>query len=163
MPKGRVWAVGLFTIALAAGFGCSNNGSDMPGSGNQFQVDGKSYNEIFTCSQQFTGGAPFCADLNASDTINFHLTGGGVYEVRDVPDTGFVYMGTFSGTVFTWTATSPDGYTESGSWTFNLTATSFTGSSTYVANDNSYTGECNTNGSIAPHTPPNPAPIGACP
>jgi hypothetical protein len=162
MPRGRVWAAGVLVVALAAGLGCSNN-TDTLGSGNQFHVDGNSYNEIFTCSQQFTASPPFCADLNSSDTINFHLTGGGVYEVRDVPDTGFVYMGTFSGTVFTWTATSPDGYTEQGTWTFNMTATSFTGSSTYAANDGSYTGECNANGSIAPHTPPNPAPIGACP
>jgi hypothetical protein len=59
----------------------------------QDALDGRTYNEIYTCSFVPDGGAPTCDVSNAIDAIRFTHTGGNGYEVRDVPDTGFLYTG----------------------------------------------------------------------
>jgi hypothetical protein len=160
MTRATIWVIGLFLVVLAIGVGCGGNS---PEPRQSFKVAGKTYTEKYTCSQQFTGEAPFCADLNAVDTIQFFSVGTNSYEVKDVPDTGFLYVGSFVERDFIWTATSPDGYTESGTWTFDARGNSFSGSSSYTANDGSYSGECNTNGVLAPSVPSDPPVLGACP
>ena len=114
----RIAALGLGAI-LMAGFGCGSNGNKTtvapPGA---VDINGFTFNEIFTCNETFTGAAPVCADNQVADVIQFTSTGASTYEGRDVPDTGFIYTGTMSGLVLRWTAVSPNGYTESGSWTF---------------------------------------------
>lgn len=159
MNRVTTFVIGLFLVLLAVGVGC---GGSEPVNNNPFRVNGKVYQEKYTCSQQFTAQAPFCADLNVVDTIRFDSTGSNHYEVRDLPDTGFLYTGTFTGQDFIWTATSPDGYHESGTWTFDAKGDVFSGSSTYTADDGTYTGECNTNGLLAPTTPADPPLLGAC-
>ena len=126
-------------------------------------LDGRTYIEIYTCAESFQGSQPYCGDLNVSDSIRFTHVDGGDYEVRDVPDTGFVYTGTLTCRTFDWTALSPGEYTEAGTWTFSANLASFSGSSTYDALDQSYTGECNTTGAESPSTPPNPTPVPPCP
>ena len=119
--------------------------------------------EVFSCSEPSGGGGPaFCVDDNSSDSIRFSHKGNGSYEVRDVPDTGFVYNGTLGCKTFVWNALSPGQYTEHGSWTFSSNLSSFSGSSSYVALDASYSGDCNTTGAAAPETPPNPPPAAGC-
>jgi hypothetical protein len=125
-------------------------------------LDDRTFNEIYTCSIAFGSEEPSCADLNVGDAIRFNHTGGGIYEVRDEPDTGFVYNGALDCTTFTWDAVDPGEYTESGVWQFSGNLVSFSGSSTYEAVDDSYTGECNATGREAPATPPNPTPVPAC-
>jgi hypothetical protein len=155
----------LFALALLAGIlGCSQKADKAtPLAPPAVEVDGFVYNEIYTCSQTFGNGAPFCADNRSGGKIQFTKTGTGTYRVRDVPDTGFVYNGTLSGLVFAWTAISPDGYTENGTWTFSSDGLGFAGISHYIADDNSYNGDCSTTGAKDPALPPAPAPIGACP
>ena len=126
-------------------------------------LDERIYNEIYTCAESFQGSDPYCADSNASDSIRFTHVGGGEYEIRDVPDTGFVYNGTLTCRTFDWTALSPGEYTEGGTWTFSGNLSSFVGSSIYEALDSSYDGECNTTGALSPATPPNPTPVPPCP
>ena len=113
-------------------------------------------------SQAFTGQPEFCADLNVTDDIRFTETTADAFTVLDVPDSGFVLQGNLVGTVFTWTAVSPNGYTEAGSWTFTSDLSSFAGSSHYVADDGTYAGDCNETG-VQSGVPPDPPTIGACP
>jgi hypothetical protein len=153
-----------FGVALGLGFGCSD--SNRPASGSsKINLDGATYTEKYTCNEQFGGGPPTtCPDLNVVDVIAFTSTGVDTYTGLDVPDTGFVYTGTMSGTTFTWSATSPAGYTETGVWTFSADGSSFSGSSNYVANDLSYSGTCNTNGVLGTvTTPPDPPLPSGCP
>jgi hypothetical protein len=126
-------------------------------------LDEQTYVERYTCAETFQGGAPYCADSNVSDNIRFNHVGGGDYEVRNVPDTGFIYNGTLTCRTFEWNAVSPGEYTEVGTWTFSDNLSSFSGSSTYAALDESYAGECNTTGALSPNVPPNPPPVPPCP
>ena len=158
----RIAALGLGAI-LMAGFGCGSNGNKTtvapPGA---VDINGFTFNEIFTCNETFTGAAPVCADNQVADVIQFTSTGASTYEGRDVPDTGFIYTGTMSGLVLRWTAVSPNGYTESGSWTFAADGSTFSGSSTYTATNGSYTGRCNSTGARPPAFPAPPAPVAPC-
>jgi len=149
-----VWIV--LAAAIATEYGCNDNNPAAPRS----TPGGKSYTEKYTCNEEFGGVPPTtCPDLNVVDEIAFTATGTDTYEVRDVPDSGFLMTGTMAGDVFTWSATSPNGYTETGTWTFSSDHSSFSGSSHYVANDNSYAGDCNETGlqgTTAPADPPSP-------
>lgn len=154
----------LLCVSLLAASGCGSSNKSTVAPPPGVDLDGFVFNEVYSCSQTPAGGPPaFCADDQAADTIQFFKTGSNTYQVRDVPDTGFLYTGTLAGLVFSWNATSPNGYTESGTWTFTASGESFSGSSHYVANDNSYSGNCTTNGAKAPATPPAAPPIGTCP
>jgi uncharacterized protein YgiB involved in biofilm formation len=148
----------VFAATLLLGYGCSDDERHQ-----LFDLDGDIYTETFSCNQTFTGQQTTCPDLNETDRIQFERTGPNTFEVRDVPDTGFVINGTLVGLVFTWNATSPNGYTESGTWTFSQSGGSFSGPSHYVANNGSYTGDCNTNGDIGLSTPPDPPRPAGCP
>ena len=159
----RIVGFGL-GAALIVGPACGGDGGNKttfapPGA---VDINGFTYNEIFTCNETPAGGAAVCAENQAADVIQFTATGSSTHEGRDVPDTGFVYTGTMSGLVLTWTAVSPNGYTESGSWTFAADGSTFSGASTYTANDASYTGHCNETGARAPAIPAAPAPIAPC-
>jgi len=156
----RAVLAGGFLVLLGIGAGCNDDDNN---NDDNFTVANKVYNEVFNCSQTPTGSAAFCADVNSTDQIQFTHMGGGNFEVRDVPDTGFVAVGTFSGRTFNFTATSPAGFTEAGSWQFNSSGNAFTGGSTYDADNGSYVGECTVNGAVVPNVPPNADPIGACP
>jgi hypothetical protein len=90
-----------------------------------------------------------CVDDDETDSIRFDHKGGGSYEVRDFPDTGFVYTGILSCTTFEWMADGGD-YTESGTWEFNTALTSFRGTSSYEAKDESYSGDCEATGAKSP-------------
>ena len=157
-------AMGLaFVAALALGLGCDSSTETPP---PRFILDGKIYTEKFTCNETSAPGAPLtCPDLNQTDVIQFEYTGGTTFEVRNVPDTGFIYTGELVGMTFTWTATSPNGYTESGSWDFVSSGAEFTGSSHYVADaPGTYSGDCNTNGTLGTATvPADPPPPAGCP
>lgn len=156
---GKGAAAALFLAAVAAGFGCESN--DAPPA--LFALDGDLYNKKFSCNQTFTGQPTTCPDLNKTGTIQFQLVASNSYEAREVPDTGYLLTGSFSGLDFHWTATSPNGYFESGTWTFTLNGNSFLGQSQYFANDGTYSGDCNTNANIGLGPVPDPpAPIG-CP
>jgi hypothetical protein len=120
------------------------------------------FNQKFTCAQSNEGGDPFCADQNEQDTIQFLHLGGGVYEVRDVPDSGFVLNGLYDCSMFTWSGGSPGEYSEGGFWDFSEDETSFSGSSAYVAVDQSYVGGCNSTGAESPAIPPDPEPVAPC-
>lgn len=154
-----VVALALFASLLA----CKSNNKATPVAPPGVELDGFVFNEIFTCSQAFGSGTPFCADNQAPGQVRFAKTSPSTYQVRDVPDTGLVYNGTLGGLDFTWNAVSPDGYTETGTWTFSADGLGFSGTSHYIANDNSYSGDCNTTGAKLPAVPPAPSPIGACP
>jgi uncharacterized repeat protein (TIGR01451 family) len=117
----------------------------------------KVFTEIYDCRQTFTGGMPFCAEEDEEDDVKFTHTGSGNYQVRDEPDTGFLYSGTLSCLTFNWTAVSPNGYTESGTWTFDSAGTSFSGPSSYAATNGSYAGNCSINGALVPNVPPAPS------
>lgn len=147
----------VFAAALGMGYGC---GGAAPQTARPTPA-GKTYKEKYTCNEQFGGVPPTtCPDLNVVDEIAFQSTGPDTFDVRDVPDLGFLMTGTMSGNTFVWSATSPNGYTETGTWTFSADFTSFSGSSHYVANDNSYAGDCNANGlqgSTVPADPPLPS------
>jgi hypothetical protein len=161
---GRTTAVflGAFGVLLVIGSGCSST-DDTSINTAIIQVDGKTFNEKYTCNESFDGGPLSCVDLAVQDQIQFTLLSGNTYEARDVPDTGFLYTGTFNGLVFNWTATSPDGYTEAGSWTFGTSGNGFSGSSTYIADDLSYQGSCKETGSVVPNIPNDPPLVTACP
>jgi hypothetical protein len=152
-----------FTVALGLAYGCGSSTTPGP----VFVLDGKTYTEKFTCNKTLTAGGPVtCPDLNATDVIQFQYVSGTTFVVHDVPDTGFLYTGTLSGMTFTWTATSApaDAYTESGSWTFEASGATFSGSSHYVADDGSFQGDCNVNGAIGTATvPPDPPSPAGCP
>ena len=151
--------VALFATAVLAGFGCSSDDNRH----QFFDLDGDIYTEKFSCNKTFTGQPTTCPDFNQNDQIQFNQTGSNSWEAKNVPDTGFLIAGSFSGFDFHWTATSPNGYTESGTWTFSSNGNTFSGPSHYVANDDSYTGDCNTNGDIGVGSVTDPpAPIG-CP
>jgi len=150
-------------LLVASALACNDSHKASPTTPPAVELDGFIFNEAYTCSQAFGSDAPFCADNQATGQIQFTKTGSGTYQVRDVPDSGFIYNGTLSGLTFTWTAVSPNGYTESGTWTFAADGQSFAGTSHYVADDQAYTGDCNATGARAPATPPAPGPIGACP
>lgn len=148
-------------VLLQSACGSSGNKSTVAPPG-AVDINGFMYTEIYTCNESRPGSPTVCADNQASDVIQFTATGASTYEGRDVPDTGFTYNGTMSGLVLTWTAVSPDGYTESGTWTFSADGSTFSGSSTYTANDRSYSGRCNTNGAKVPGMPSAPAPVAPC-
>jgi hypothetical protein len=154
-----------FVAALGLGLGCNSSSYDNSPPPQNPSLDGKTYTEKYTCNEIFGAPPLSCPDLNVTDVINFQSTGGNTFEGRDVPDTGYVYTGTLSGTTLTWTATSPLGYTESGTWTFSASFDSFSGSSHYedAAVPPSYSGDCNTNGVLAPGTPSDPPLPSGCP
>ena len=150
--------------ALGMEYGCASPNANRPGSG-KIELDGKTYKEKYTCNEQFGGVPPTtCPDLNKVDTIGFLSTGPNTFEVRDVPDNGYVLTGTLSGDTFIWSATSPLGYTETGTWIFSASADTFTGTSHYVATDNTYAGDCNENGALGSGSiPPDPPLPTGCP
>ncbi len=153
-----------FVAALGMGYGCSDG--NRPGSAPaKIELDGKTYGEKYTCNEQFGGVPPTtCPDLNEVDDIIFASTGPNTFEVRDVPDSGYVLTGTLSGTSFIWSATSPFGYSETGTWTFSTDGSTFTGSSRYVADDLTYAGDCNENGLLGSGAiPPDPPLPTGCP
>lgn len=147
-----------FVAAVLVGYGCSRDDRH-----ELFDLDGKIYTEKFTCNKTFTGQSPVCPDFNETDQIQFQRTGSSTFVARNVPDTGFVIDGTLFGVAFHWSAASPNGYTESGTWTFSSSGGSFSGASHYVADDNSYSGDCNTNGLRGYNTPPDPPAPAGCP
>jgi hypothetical protein len=151
--------LGLFLVVLAIGVGCNDDDDD---NGGNFVVADKVYNQAFNCSQTPTGGTAFCADANATGQVQITNLGGGNWEVREVPDSGFVATGTWTGRTFNFTATNPAGFTETGSWSFSESGNSFSGSSSYVADNNAFTGECTIHGAVVPNIPPDADPIGAC-
>ena len=159
MKRPAALAIALLMCACTSN---SNKTLLSPGK-SSLALDGLVYNQRFNCSQSFTGGAPFCADQDVSDQIQFTKTGTNTYQARDVPDNGYLYTGSTSGITFTWTGTSPNGYTETGTWTFSADGATFSGTSHYVANDNSYAGDCASTGARAPATPATPAAVGVCP
>jgi hypothetical protein len=147
-----------FAAAVFVGQGCSNDER------HQFlDLDGKLFTETFSCNQAFTGQPAFCSDLNRTDQIQFARTGLNSYEVRNVPDTGFLIEGDVSGLVFFWGATSPNGYSENGTWTFSPGGASYSGPSHYLADDGTYSGDCYTNGARGLSTPPDPPLPPGCP
>lgn len=159
MKVDRAFQIG-FVAALALGYGCSSTTTPPP----TFVLSGKSYIEKFSCNEQFGGPPLSCSDLNALDAINFQSLGGDNFEVRNVPDSGFVRTGTLTGNTFTWTATSLGGYTESGAWTFSESGGTFSGSSHYVADPpGNFSGDCNTNGFLGAGIPPDPPLPEGCP
>jgi hypothetical protein len=125
-------------------------------------LDGRVYTEKYTCAQTFEGEDTFCADQNVSETIVFDHLDNNVYQVREVPDTGFVLSGTLDCSVFVWDASSPGEYTENGVWAFFENGATFFGSSAYVAEDLSYAGACNEEGAESPAVPPDPESIPPC-
>ena len=151
-------AAALFAGAVLAGFGCTDDDQADP----FFELDGDTYSENFWCNKTFTGQPTTCPDPNRTDQVLFERTAPNTFEVRDVPDTGFLMVGSFSGFDFHWTATRPTGATKSGTWTFSSDGNSFAGPSHYVADDGSYSGDCNTNGDFLGPAPDPPAPAG-CP
>lgn len=160
-------STGIAACCLAGlvvlGFGCgSSNNKPVVAPPGAVDIDGFVYNQIYTCNQTRPGSATTCADNQVADVIQFTTTGGSTYEGRDVPDTGFVYTATMSGLILTWTAISPNGYHESGVWTFSADGSAFSGSSTYNADDASYTGRCNSTGARTPAVPSAPAPVAPC-
>lgn len=128
----------------------------------QDALDDRTYNETYTCSFVPQGGEPSCDVTNAQDALHFTHTGGKDYEVRDVPDTGFVYNGSLNCRTFEWTALSPGDYTEEGTWQFSGDLSEFSGSSSYFALDSSYAGDCNATGAEVPDFPPNPPLVPPC-
>jgi len=153
MKKPGRMAILAFFVCLVVGVGCSTSDDRH----DTFSLAGKVYSEKFTCNEVFAGSPTLsCPDLNDIDQIAFMQTSGNNYEVRDVPDSGFVMNGTMTGLTFQWTATSPNGYTETGTWTFSNGGGSFSGPSHYVADDASYSGDCHENGAIGIATPPDP-------
>jgi|CXWL01.1.fsa_nt_gi hypothetical protein len=153
-----------YGATVIVGLACSDGGNKaMVAPPGAVDINGFTYNEIFTCNETFAGGTPICADNQAADVSQFTATGPSAFVGRDVPDTGFVYTGTMSGVILTWTAVSPNGYTESGAWTFSADGATFSGSSTYNANDASYSGRCNSTGARAPAVPAAPAAVAPCP
>jgi len=150
---------GGFVILSVIGIGCHDNNS----SRGNFVVANKSYNQVESCCQTPTGSAAFCALTNASTQLTFTNLGGGQWQAMTVPDSGFLAVGTFTGRTFTYTATNPTGFTETGTINFNSNGNQYSGTSTYTANDNSFTGECNFNGAVSPNVPGHATSIGACP
>lgn len=159
MTKTRSAAGVLFAAAVLAGFGCSDDDERH----QFFDLDGDVYTEKFSCNQLRTGLPTTCPDFNESQQIQFNQTGSNSWRAEDVPDTGYVITGSFSGLDFHWTATSPNGYTESGTWTFSSNGNTFSGPSHYVANDLSYSGDCNANGDIGVGSVPDPPAPTGCP
>jgi len=164
MKKLGIVAWIAFVAALGLGYGCG--GSSRPGgSPAKIALDGKTYNEKYTCNEQFGGVPPTtCPDLNLVDEIIFASIAPNTFEVRDVPDSGYLLTGSLFGNDFVWTATSPLGYTESGTWTFSSDGSTFTGTSHYVANPpGNYAGDCNENGVLTPTVPADPPLPTGCP
>ena len=163
----RIMAAGLWTVfvmSLALGYGCGGASPTAPRTG--FTLGGKTYTEKYTCNEQFGGVPPTtCPDLNEVDVIIFQSTGANTVVGYDVPDTGYVYTGTRTGDVLNWTAISPLGYTEAGTWTFSPDGSTFSGTSHYVANaPGIYAGDCTTNGVLGSgSTPPDPPLPTGCP
>ena len=127
-------------------------------------LDGVVFNEKYSCRQAFTGQSYQCVDSNVQDKIKFKHLGGGQFEIRDEPDNGFVYNGSFADcNEFNWTAIYPGEYSETGMWVFNDALTTFSGASAYTADLGTYAGQCEETGARFPTTPPNTPPITPCP
>ena len=150
---------GSLVILSVIGVGCRDSYS---GRGS-FSVANKNYNQVESCSQTATGSAAVCVLTNASTQLTFTSLGSGQWQLMDVPDSGFLAVGTFTGRTFTFTATHPTGFTETGTIDFNSNGDQYSGASTYTANDNSFTGACSFNGAISPNVPGHAASIGPCP
>ena len=151
---------GGLLVLSSIGIGCHNNNDD---NGTRFSVANKTYNQVENCSQTPSGSAAFCAQANTQTQLTFTNLGGGQWQAMNVPDSGFLAVGTFTGRTFTYTATSPTGFTETGTFIFNANGNQYSGSSTYTADNNAFTGECNFNGAVSPNVPSDATPIGACP
>jgi len=152
---------GALTAFLLVGTGCHHD--DHNGGGGRNPSGTSTFNQLENCSQTNSGQAAYCAFSQGALTIQLTDLGGGQWQAVTVPDSGYVAMGTMSNGSFTYSATSSAGYTEQGSWEFNAAGTAYSGNSTYVANDNSFTGQCHLSGAIVPNEPANAQPIGACP
>ena len=161
MPRRRLKgaAAALFAAAVLAGVGCSDDDDRH----EFFELDEDIYTIKFSCNQTPTGQPTICSDFNESQQIQFELLSSNTYEARDVPDTGYVLTGSFSGFDFNWTATSPNGYTESGTWTFSSDGNTFSGPSHYEADNGAYVGDCNTNGDVGVGSVPDPPAPTGCP
>ncbi len=153
----------LVAVALLAGLpACSKNNKSTPLAPPAVELDGLVFNEILTCNQTPATGGTFCADNQVPAQLKFTKTSSNTYRIHDVPDTGVVFNGTLSGLEFTWNAANPLGYTETGTWTFASDGASFAGISHYVANDDSYSGDCSATGAKDPARPPAPTPVSPC-
>ena len=164
MQRATPALVFVFVAVLGSAYGCGASNYSDPETPQDFSLDGATYTEKYTCNETFTGQPVACVDLAVSDVVTFQSTGTYTYVGHDVPDTGFVYNGTLIGTLFNWSATSPDGYTETGTWAFSANGDSFSGASHYVADDLTYSGDCNETGVLGTvDVPPDPPLVAACP
>lgn len=140
----------------------STSTTTLAGCPPQDALDNVDLNEIYTCIQKFTGQSYFCSEQDEGDTIRFTHQGGGNYEGRDVPDSGFVYTASLSCTTLVWSAVSPNGYTETGTWEFSSDLSTFSGSSIYIATNNTFQGQCLETGAVSPATPADPPALPPC-
>lgn len=159
MKKSECAVLIVFVAAVLLGHGCTSDDDRH----ETFDLDGDTFTEKFTCNKTFTGQPTTCPDVNQVDRLEFQRVGFRSYEVRNDPDTGFVIEGTLIGVTFNWTATSTSGYTEFGTWTFSSGGGSFSGPSHYTADDDSYSGDCNTNGDRGLSIPADPPSPTGCP
>jgi hypothetical protein len=148
------------TSFLAIGTGCHHGDN---GSGGRSPSGSSTFNQLENCSQTNSGQGAQCVFAQGALQLQFTDLGGGQWQAVTVPDSGWVAVGPMSGGTFNYSATSSAGYSESGSIEFNAAGTAYSGSSSYVANDNSFTGQCRQSGAIVPNEPPNAPGIGACP
>jgi hypothetical protein len=154
----------LLVVGLVLGVaGCHHASDADTDAGAPPHIDGVLFDHAYKCSQTPAGGGgAWCSDPGGVEQIRFVGTGVDTFDVVTVPDDGFVCSGTLAGLAFTWDATSPNGYHESGVWVFSADGTTFAGGSTYEAFDLSYTGACAGTGAADPAAPAEPDPVGAC-
>jgi hypothetical protein len=149
-----------FLLAIAVG--CDTSSDSKPSLVPD--RDGVVFNHLYKCSQVGPSSTTeWCADPAGSEQIRFVKTGANTYSVEDVPASGWQQIGTVSGLNFHWHADSPNGYTETGTWTFSADGLTFEGDSSYVADSGAYHGICTGTGAVDPATPATPAAIGECP
>jgi hypothetical protein len=159
----RVRPMLMVTCLVFGVAGCHHASDADTDAGAPPDLDGVLFNHAFKCSETPANGAPaFCGDPSGMEQIRFVSTGTDAYDVVTVPDDGFVCSGTMAGLAFTWTASSPNGYEESGVWVFSADGTTFAGDSTYSAVDLSYTGSCTGTGAVDPSQPAAPDAVGEC-
>lgn len=159
MTKSKAAVAALFAAAVLAGFGCTDDDEGQP----FFALDGEIYTQTFSCNQTLTGQPTTCPDFNVPGQIQFARTGSNVFEARNIPDTGILIVGSFSGFDLHWTATHPNGDAESGTWAFSSNGSVFAGASHYAAGDGSYAGDCRTNGDRDLGAAPDPPAPAGCP